>query len=109
VPGGDGDLGRAYAHAGRVVDAQAEIERLQRRANDGYGVAYDIAGIHAALGDVASACESLQRAVDDHSQLLGFLASDPAMDPLREAPCLGRVQQRLLGSAPARSGQASRQ
>ena len=109
VPGGDGDLGRAYAHAGRVEDAQAEIERLQLRANDGYGVAYDIAGIYAALGDVASACESLQRAVDDHSQLLGFLASDPAMDPLREAPCLGKVQQRLLGSAPARSGQASRQ
>jgi TolB-like protein/cytochrome c-type biogenesis protein CcmH/NrfG len=109
VPGGDGDLGRAYAHAGRVEDAQAEIERLQRRANDGYGVAYDIAGIYAALGDVASACESLQRAVDDHSQLLGFLASDPAMDPLREVPCLGKVQQRLLGSAPARSGQASPQ
>jgi len=108
VPGGDGDLGRAYAHAGRAEDAQAEIERLQRRANEGYGVAYDIAGIHAALGDVASACESLQRAVDDHSQLLGFLASDPAMDPLREAPCLRKVQQRLLGPAPARSGQASR-
>jgi len=106
VPGGDGDLGRAFAQAGRVADAQAEIERLQRRANDGYGVAYDIAGIHAALGDVASACESLQRAVDDHSQLLGFLASDPAMDPLREAPCLGKVQQRLLGSVPAPSGQA---
>jgi TolB-like protein/DNA-binding winged helix-turn-helix (wHTH) protein len=106
VPGGDGDLGRAYAYAGRVADAHAEIARLQRRAQDGYGVAYDIATIHAALGDVASACDSLQRAVDDHSQLLGFLANDPAMDPLREAPCLGNVQQRLFGSAPARDGQA---
>jgi TolB-like protein/DNA-binding winged helix-turn-helix (wHTH) protein/cytochrome c-type biogenesis protein CcmH/NrfG len=109
VPGGDGDLGRAYAHAGRVEEAKAEIERLQLRAKEGYGVAYDIAGIHAGLGDVASACESLQRAVDDHSQLLGFLASDPAMDPLRGASCLGKVQQRLLGSAPARNGDASRQ
>jgi TolB-like protein/DNA-binding winged helix-turn-helix (wHTH) protein len=106
VPGGDGDLGRAYAYAGRVADAHAEIARLQRRAQDGYGVAYDIATIHAALGDVASACDSLQRAVDDHSQLLGFLANDPAMDPMREAPCLGNVQQRLFGSAPARDGQA---
>ena len=109
VPGGDGDLGRAYAHAGRVEEAKAEIERLQLRAKAGYGVAYDIAGIYAGLGDVASACESLQRAVDDHSQLLGFLASDPALDPLREAPCLRKVQQRLLGSAPARNGDASRQ
>jgi DNA-binding winged helix-turn-helix (wHTH) protein/TolB-like protein/cytochrome c-type biogenesis protein CcmH/NrfG len=108
VPGGDGDLGRAYAHAGRVEEAQAEIERLRLRANEGYGVAYDIAGVYAALGEPARACEFLQRAVDDHSQLLGFLAKDPAMDPLRQAPCVGQVQQRLLGSAPESNGQAAR-
>ncbi|MCK7510159.1 MAG: tetratricopeptide repeat protein [Desulfobacterales bacterium] len=51
VPGGDGDLGRAYARAGRVKEARGEIERLKVRADDGYGVAYDLAGIHAALGE----------------------------------------------------------
>jgi len=96
VPGGDGDLGRAYARAGLITQARAEIDSLNRRAIDGYGVAYDLAGIHAALGETALACEALRRAIDDHSQLVGFLASDPAMDPLRDEACLGTVQQKLL-------------
>ncbi len=32
VPGGDGDLGRALARAGRLGEAQAEIARLEERA-----------------------------------------------------------------------------
>jgi DNA-binding winged helix-turn-helix (wHTH) protein/TolB-like protein/Flp pilus assembly protein TadD len=95
VPGGDGDLGRAYAMAGRIEQAHAEIERLNRRASDGFGVAYDLAAIHAALGESDLACAALRRAVDDHSQLVGFLASDPAMDPLRERDCLDAVQKQL--------------
>ncbi len=100
VPGGDGDLGRAFARAGRVVDARAEIERLRSRAQDGYGVAYDLAGIYAALGEGQEACAALRHAVDDHSQLLGLLGSDPAMDPLRSESCLSNVQAQLLGAAP---------
>ena len=95
VPGGDGDLGRAYALAGRVAEARAEIERLNRRALDGFGVAYDLAGIHAALGETTLACAALRRAIDDHSQLVGFLASDPAMDALRGQDCLDAAQRRL--------------
>lgn len=100
VPGGDGDLGRAYARAGRIKEARGEIERLKVRADDGYGVAYDLAGIHAALGEVTEACSVLEHAVDDHSQLIGFIGSDPAMDPLRSEACLAAVQGRLLGAAP---------
>jgi DNA-binding winged helix-turn-helix (wHTH) protein/TolB-like protein/thioredoxin-like negative regulator of GroEL len=100
VPGGDGDLGRAYAKAGHREQALSEIERLQNRGADGFGVAYDIAGIYAALGAVPQACEALQRALGDHSQLIGFLSSDPAMDPLRNEACLAAVQRQLLGSVP---------
>ena len=95
VPGGDGDLGRAYAQAGRVQEARAEIERLNRRAAEGFGVAYDLAGIHAALGDIAAACAALQRALADHSQLLGFLGSDPAMDALKGETCYREALRRL--------------
>ena len=100
VPGGDGDLGRAHARAGDREQALSEIERLQQRGAEGFGVAYDIAGIHAALGEVPQACEALQRALGDFSQLIGFIGSDPAMDPLRDQPCLATVQRQLLGSAP---------
>jgi TolB-like protein/DNA-binding winged helix-turn-helix (wHTH) protein/cytochrome c-type biogenesis protein CcmH/NrfG len=100
VPGGDGDLGRAYARAGQREQAMREVERLQQRGASGFGVAYDIAGIYAALGELPQACASLQHALDDHSQLIGFIASDPAMDPLRHEPCLSAVQSQLLGSVP---------
>jgi len=100
VPGGDGDLGRAYAMAGRRDQALAEIERLQLRVAEGFGVAYDLAGIHAALGDVPQACAALQGALGDHSQFIGFIGSDPAMDPLRNEACLAEVQRQLLGSMP---------
>jgi TolB-like protein/DNA-binding winged helix-turn-helix (wHTH) protein/Flp pilus assembly protein TadD len=95
VPGGDGDLGRAYARAGRMDDARAEIARLNERATQGYGVGYDLAGIYAALGDMTQACDALRRSLVDHSQLLGFLANDPAMDPLRAQPCYEEVLRQL--------------
>jgi len=95
VPGGDGDLGRAYASAGRIEDARAEIARLGERAARGYGVGYDLAGIYAAMGDTNEACDALRRALTDHSQLVGFLPYDPAMDPLRSQGCYEEVVQRL--------------
>jgi TolB-like protein/DNA-binding winged helix-turn-helix (wHTH) protein/Flp pilus assembly protein TadD len=95
VPGGDGDLGRAYARAGRIEDARAEIARLGERAARGYGVGYDLAGIYAAMGDTNEACDALRRALTDHSQLVGFLPYDPAMDPLRSQRCSEEVVQRL--------------
>jgi TolB-like protein/Flp pilus assembly protein TadD len=95
VPGGDGDLGRAYARAGRVDDARAEIARLNERAAQGYGVGYDLAGIYTALGETTQACDALRRSLVDQSQLLGFLANDPAMDPLRSQPCYDEVLRQL--------------
>jgi DNA-binding winged helix-turn-helix (wHTH) protein/TolB-like protein len=95
VPGGDGDLGRAYAHAGRIEDARAEIARLTQRAAQGYGVGYDLAGIYAALGETTQACAALRRGLSDHSQLIGFLPYDPAMDPLRNQDCYEEVLQRI--------------
>ena len=98
TPGGDGDLGRAYARAGRVAEAHAEIERLKQRALEGFGVAYDLATIHAALGEIPQACAALERALEDHSQMIGFLRIDPAIDVLRRAPCYAEVERRLYGS-----------
>jgi tetratricopeptide (TPR) repeat protein len=97
TPGGEGDIGRAYARAGRVADAHAELARLDQRARDGFGVAYDMATIHAALGETDEACAALARALADHSQLVGFLGLDPAMDKMRSAPCVQAAQRRLAG------------
>ncbi len=92
------DAGLVYAHAGRREDALRELERLKRRAAEGYGMSYEIAIIHAALGNIDEACTALRHAPEDHSQTLGWLRLDPRMDPIREQACYAEVMQRLWHS-----------
>ena len=99
VPGGDGDLGRAFARAGRLEEAQTEIARLEERAAAGYGVGYDLAGIHATLGDTTRACEALRRGLADRSQTIGFLRYEPTMDSLRGEPCYAEAVRALEDAA----------
>jgi DNA-binding winged helix-turn-helix (wHTH) protein/tetratricopeptide (TPR) repeat protein len=94
------DAGLVYARAGRREDAVRELRRLERRELEGYGMSYEIAIIHAALGQLDEACAALRRAPDDHSQTLGWLRSDPRMDPLRKEPCYAEVTQRLFKPEP---------
>jgi len=89
--------GLVYAHAGRRDEALAQIERLERRAKEGYGMGYEIAVIYAALGDKEKACAALLRSLTDHSQWIGWMKLDPRMDPLRDQPCFAEAQRRLLG------------
>jgi DNA-binding winged helix-turn-helix (wHTH) protein/Tfp pilus assembly protein PilF len=91
------DTGFVYAHAGRREDALAQIERLERRAREGYGMGYEIAVIYAALGDKEKGCAALLRSLTDHSQWIGWMKLDPRMDPLREQPCFAEAQKILLG------------
>ena len=72
-----------------------EIERLRKRASEGYGTAYEIATIHATLGEVPPACAALERALSDDSQMVGFLSVDPVMDSMRGVPCYSKVLGKL--------------
>jgi DNA-binding winged helix-turn-helix (wHTH) protein/tetratricopeptide (TPR) repeat protein len=89
------DAGLVYAHLGRREEALQEISRIERRGAEGYGVAYEIAVIQAALADVPAACAALARAYDDYSQALGWMKLDPRMDALRGEPCFAAVLERL--------------
>ena len=94
------DAGLVYAHAGRREDAEQQLERLERRRREDYGMSYEIAIIHAALGQIDEACTALRRAPDDHSQTLGWLRSDPRMNPLRKESCYAEVTRRLFKEEP---------
>jgi DNA-binding winged helix-turn-helix (wHTH) protein/tetratricopeptide (TPR) repeat protein len=89
--------GLVYAHAGRRGEALQQIERLERRAREGFGLSYEIAVIYAALGEKRKGCEALLQSLTDHSQLIGWMKLDPRMDPLRGEPCFAQAQQQLLG------------
>jgi hypothetical protein len=84
-----------YAKLGRRDDALREIERLEARGREGYGVGYDEAVIYVALGELDHGCETLARAVDDHSLLLGWMRLDPRIDPLRDRQCFADVEKRV--------------
>jgi DNA-binding winged helix-turn-helix (wHTH) protein/tetratricopeptide (TPR) repeat protein len=89
------DLGFLYAKLGRREDALREIERLETRGRAGFGVAYDVTVIYAALGDLERGCETLARAVDDHSVRVGWMRLDPRLDPLRGRQCFTDVEKRI--------------
>ena len=95
APGSLGNLGRAYALAGRTDDARAQIAQLQAMGTEGFGVGYDIALIHAALGDREAALAALERALTDHSQMVGFINVDPGFDGIREEPRFRAVVNQL--------------
>jgi DNA-binding winged helix-turn-helix (wHTH) protein/tetratricopeptide (TPR) repeat protein len=92
------DEGLVYARAGRRDDALRQLQRLERREGDGYGLSYEMAIIYAALGQTQEACDVLRRAPGDHSQTLGWLRLDPRMDTLRKQPCYTEVAERLFGT-----------
>jgi hypothetical protein len=87
--------GLVYAHAGRRDEALAQIERLERRALEGFGMSYEIAVIHAALGEKEKGCAALLRSLTDHSQWIGWMKLDPRMDSLRDQPCFVEAQEKL--------------
>jgi DNA-binding winged helix-turn-helix (wHTH) protein/tetratricopeptide (TPR) repeat protein len=95
------ELGLLYAKLGRRDDAQREIERLEARGREGYGVAYDEAIIYSALGALDRGCESLIRAIDDHSVILSWMRLDPRVDPLRDRQCFTDVEKRVYAKATA--------
>jgi len=89
------NLGRAYALAGRTDTARAEIARLTELGAQDFGVGYDIALIYAALGEREPALAALEAALEDHSQMIGFLNVDLGFDGLRDEPRFRAVVQRL--------------
>jgi DNA-binding winged helix-turn-helix (wHTH) protein/tetratricopeptide (TPR) repeat protein len=91
------DAGYVHARAGDRAQALAEIARIERIGDEGFGVGYDIALIRAGLGDEAEACTALERAVADHSLTVLWMRTDPRMDPLRGARCFAQVARRLYG------------
>jgi len=95
VPGSFSNLGRAYALAGQLGAAQREIERVEALGARGFGVGYDLALIHAALGDRAAALNALERGVADGSQTIGFLNCDPGLDSIRDDARFRAVSRQL--------------
>ena len=95
TPGSSGYLGQIYALSGRRQDALAEIERLTSESTDRPVAAHDIATIYAALGDGDSTFYWLDRALEDQSQMLGWIRWNPIFDSVRSDPRYAAFMGRL--------------
>ena len=75
-------LGRAQALSGDLPAARRTLAALERE-HAGYLPAYETAKLHLALGEAADAIRWLQRAYEQRSHSMVFLAVDPQLDALR--------------------------
>src|SRR5262249_43382778 len=95
APGSFADLACAYAQAGRLEEAHAEIARLQQLSEAGFGMGSALATAYPQLGALPTACRWLKHALEDQSQLVGFLLVAPALDALRGEPAYAEALRDL--------------
>ena len=83
----------AYDKLGRHADADSVFSKVQAVLGD--ADAYQYATIYAQRGDGAKALELLETAMRLRDPGLGFLKTDPLMDPLRKEPRFQAVMREL--------------
>ena len=81
-----GNLGDAYARAGRKQEAQNILARLKNASRDHYISPYQTGLIYASLGQPDEALDWLERAYNDRFWMMAFLKVDPRWDSLRSHP-----------------------
>jgi TolB-like protein/DNA-binding SARP family transcriptional activator/Tfp pilus assembly protein PilF len=79
-------LARTHALAGEREGARALLADLERGAGDRYVPAFEVAKVHEALGDRELALRWLERAREQRSHSIAFLAVDPQLSRLRDEP-----------------------
>ena len=94
-PGSNAFRAQALALSGRRKEALAELDRVLKLSKQRYVAAYDIALIYAALADTGNVFRWLDRAIEDRSTLVTFLAQDPMLDALHADPRFAALVQRI--------------
>ena len=88
-------LAHAHALAGDREKALALLNDHTATARERYISPYDIAVIHAGLGNRAEAISHLQAAIIDRSPWMVFLNVDPRLDGLRDEPAFAEIAAAL--------------
>lgn len=97
-------LGQTYALQGRHEAARDVIGRLRVLSAKRYVPAYDIALVHAALGERDAAFEWLRRAHDERYGPLVFLNVDPDLEALRADARFADLVARVIADGALSSG-----
>lgn len=95
MPGSNANRAQALALSGRRPAALAELDRLLKLSKQRYVAAYDFALIYAALGDTENTFAWLERAMQDRSTMISFLAQDPMFDAFHGDPRFASLVRRI--------------
>jgi TolB-like protein/Tfp pilus assembly protein PilF len=88
-------IGWIYAVSGRRADALKIAEQFKDLASHAYVDFYQVAEIYAALGDKDEAFRLLEKAYEEHSSNMPFLAVDPFWDGIRSDPRFADLLRRV--------------
>lgn len=88
------DLAQAYALSGQKSEALKILRRLEH-SEPGFVSTWDLALVHAALGNKTRAIDLLEKATDERMGWVILLGVDPAFDSLRAEPGFERLKQRV--------------
>ncbi len=90
-----GWLGLTLGLSGNASEARALLERLYRKAAQGYVPPTSLAWIHLGLGEIDAAFEWLNRAVDECDQLLMAIKSFTFLNPIRADPRFNALLRKM--------------
>jgi serine/threonine protein kinase/Tfp pilus assembly protein PilF len=88
-------LGRAYALAGKRIEAKAVLGKLRTASKVHYVPPYFFSMINAALGNKNQALSWLEKAHNEHDTYLARLRVDEAMDSLRSDQRFATLLQQM--------------
>ena len=88
-------IGWIYAVSGRRADALKIAEQFKDLASHAYVDFYQVAEIYAALDDKDQAFRLLEKAYEEHSSNMPFLAVDPFWDGIRSDPRYADLLRRM--------------
>ena len=88
-------LGHAYAMAGNRREAENILQTLSDRGKKSYVSPFDLALVHAALGETDEAFALLDKAVAERSTFLVYSKWEPRLDPLRSDPRFMQVLKQI--------------
>lgn len=100
-------LAYAYALAGQPGEAKKLLDDLRKLSARRYVPPFDIAVVHAALGEKDLAFALLEKAYEDRHPWLVMLKVTPKVDKLRSDPRFGGLLRRLNHSRSPAAGAAT--
>ena len=85
------ELAASYAAAGQSSEARRLLAEIQKRSAQEYVSAYAYALVHTFLGEQPQALMWLEKATDERSWYLPFIAVEPDLESLRGDPRFQKV------------------